>query len=279
MMKALLLVGGASVAFGQGCETMITVDGANSSCTTANGCTLRAAYCRRKGTTENGTACDTSLMTCATPQCAVNTDAKAAPADYKTCSKCIDTCATLTTNASCTDAVSGQCAWVVSGCSNTPAPSNTTAPCSGTATTCTNEAGCMWISYSENLCGAARSNMGMPAGWCTPCNSTSYKDVRSALKNLAGNTCTWTKGTFANAYSLTINTIAVSTSMCDVTAANKASDEAALTTAAQKGTFANWGVKDVFETGATVTCVKASNGGAAVIPSLAISGLIVAMLA
>jgi hypothetical protein len=121
--------------------------------------------------------------------------------------------------------------------------------------------------------------MGKAAGWCAQCNSTSYKDVRSALKNLQGNTCTWTKGTFANAYSLTINTIAVSTTMCDVTAANKASDEAALTTAAQKGTFANWGVKDVFETGATVTCVKASNGGAAVIPSLAISGLIVAMLA
>jgi len=135
----------------------------------------------------------------------------------------------------------------------------------------------MWISYSENYCGAARSNMGMPSGWCTQCNSTSYKDVRSALKNLQGQTCTWAKGTgFANTYSLTINTIALSATSCDATAANKVNDETALTTAAQKGTFAG-GV--VFDVGATVTCVKASNGGAAVIPSLAVSGLIFAMLA
>jgi hypothetical protein len=136
----------------------------------------------------------------------------------------------------------------------------------------------MWISYSENYCGAARSNMGMATGWCSACNSTSYKDVRSALKNLQGNTCKWTKGAgFLNEYSITINTIAVSATMCDVTMPNKATDEAALTTAAQKGTFAGAGA--VFDVGATITCVKASNGGAAVIPSLAISGLIVAMLA
>jgi predicted acyltransferase (DUF342 family) len=123
--------------------------------------------------------------------------------------------------------------------------------------------------------------MMMANGWCTQCNGT-LKDVRSALKNLQGNTCKWNKGTgFANDYSITINTVAVSTvtvtgDVCAVTAPVKATDEAALTAAALKGTVFWNGVS--IDAAATLTCTKASSG-AAVIPSLAVLGLIVAAMA
>jgi len=269
MIKALLIVG-SSVAYGQ-CYSYNNMDGTvnASMCVAANNCTVSTASCGRKTAAQNGTACDTSLMTCATAQCGVGT----VVSDAKTCSKCTDTCKDFKDNATCTDAVSGQCAWSRSYCVDAPTP-QPAGPCMGSATTCTNEAGCMWVSYSENFCGVARTSMGMP-GMCVSCNSTGIKDVRSALKNLQGQTCKWAKGAgYAFDYSLTIGSVATSATMCDITPANKANDEGALTTAAQKGTFSG---AVVFDTGATVTCAKASSGSA-VIPSLAVSGLIVAAM-
>jgi len=192
--------------------------------------------------------------------------------DGKTCSKCADTCNTKTTNETCVDAANmDQCQWVGSFCSGGVA---TPQPCQGaTASACTGEANCFWTSFNYNLCNTATSR----PGFCSPCNGT-YAAVRSALRNNVGKTCKWattSAGFSTNAFSLSIGAASQSADCPAFTAADKAADEAALTTAAANRLFSGLAA---IEGAPVVTCTQAS-GAASLLPSLAILGLIASVVA
>jgi len=268
MMKALLLAGGASVAYAQ-CSLQNTTN--CTFATSGQNCTVYPAttgtcFRRQPMGLNNVTACDNKdATTCTAPFCAAGTTAL----DGKTCSKCEDSCSKQTTNDTCTGAASmDACTWFGAQpayCGATLAPS----PCysSTTAATCVMETGCFWASWSTTVCGSTKAGF-----TCSPCDVGAYKDVRSALKNKGGMKCTWAAG------SITVNAVTAQgtdTAKCTAfSAPAEATDNAALIKGALDGLF---GFKTI-EVPTTVTCAVPSSG-ASLIPSLAILGLVAAVVA
>jgi len=246
-----------------------------TNCTTAGmNCVERAPSCFRRNfvdTTVPG--CATDMMTCAGTQCATGMGVT----DSKTCSTCRDTCANQLTNETCSAAANvPTCGWAVASCVNGPTPQPARA-CSGTSrTTCTGETGCFWMSYTSTICGTPRTTL-----YCGLCNSTATPlNVRSAVKNNQGKTCTWTASTpYSTAYSLTINDVAQNSVVaeCPAFAAVTADDEKNLKDIVAAGNANPPGVSPFggvpFGAAAVVTCKQAS-GVAALVPSLFVLGLI-----
>jgi len=264
MMKALL-VAGASVAFGQSCylQPVTNCTGVTVMAPMANTSTTCAltSFCARNSTVGS---CDTSMMTCSGNACGTGSMI----ANQSSCSKCVDQCAQATTSAACTaSAMNSACYWY-SACGNAPTPM--TFPCSGTtASTCTSEAGCFWLDYSTTVCGQTTRMAS-----CNQCNSSAVVDsnTRSALSANVGKTCTWPAMAPYGASSITINAISQSsdTTNCPAMMGPMAGDPATITTAASKGMFGQQGV----QSSQTATCATQSSGVAALIPSLALMGLI-----
>jgi len=95
-------------------------------------------------------------------------------------------------------------------------------------------------------------------------------DIRSAIANKKGKTCSWAAVAPYTAYSLTVNDAAQSsdTANCPAfKAADVMADSALLTTFAQTGAFYGAGAIQI---GPTATCVDAPSSAFALIPSLAI---------
>jgi len=268
-MKAVLLFG-ASVAFGQttNCFTQ-PID----NCTTAGmNCVVGGPICYRKST---ATACaTTSSTTCPGTQCAASMFVR----DLETCSKCADTCSAITVNATCVEGTNGEaCAWIAPFCSPGPAPTPAL-PCSGTSSaTCTGEAGCFWFSFSRTACGASTTYSS-----CTQCNSSiASLATRSALKNTVGKKCTYTTVapyTQATSYSILAAAQSSDVALCPAFTAPNMIDTPLVTTTALLGFTGIFGVSPSFALTATATCAEAS-GAASLIPSLAIMGVIVALIA
>ena len=264
MMKAVLFAAVVSA------QTTSCLSQMATNCTTAGmNCADRPAYCYRSSATQ----CDTSLMTCAGAACAAGTSVT----DAKTCSKCADNCRSFTTNQTCSDA--GPCSWLAAGCTNGPTPA-VAQPCSGiTRTTCTGEVGCFWMSYTSTICGGSTTNV-----YCRPCNATANPlNVRSAIRNNQGKTCTWTATTpYTTAYSISITDVGQSSDVasCPAFAAAGMDDETTLKNMIKSGNDSPMGITPFgpvpFAAAATVTCKQAS-GVAALVPSLFLLGLIAAL--
>jgi len=273
-MKALL-VAGASVAFGVNMACYGYTGATSDQCTAANNCTTYTASCYRLGTTgaQNTSACPTTAMTCAAgTTCTPGTKIT----DTKTCSKCTDACSAQTTNQTCEGDNWANCRWAPAGCKPAPTPSTYVVPCIANTlkTTCLTEAGCNWVSLSLTICGASNAQ-----AICAPCNFTFTPAIRSALKNKIGQTCTWpAMAPYTQAASLTITDVAQSSDLanCPAYAAASADDVATLTAAGKGGSFG--GSSMLPFDGAVGTCMQAA-GAASLIPSLAILGLIAAVVA
>jgi len=268
-----LLVAGASVAFGQSCYTQSA-----DNCTgmmfpgmggmAASSCAVNAGYCSRLS---NATACDTSSMTsCNTAAaCKVGTN----PTNLTSCSKCADACAG-SKQADCTSSgMNNMCQWNAPTCINAPAPT----PCVSQTTqgACTGEAGCYWLSFNRNWCGASS-----PIMRCLPCNSTSYDlPTRSAISHNVGKTCSWPAAApYVQGTSLTINAIAQSDDAVNCPAMMAMgmgdADSLIVTTVAAAGAFGPAG----FDITTKGTCATQSSDVPALIPSVAVA-VFVAMLA
>jgi len=270
-MKAVLFAAVASA------QTMFCSQQLASNCTTAGmNCIDRAAYCQRRNLIDTTIpACATDMMTCAGTQCATGTGTM----NTQTCSTCRDTCRNLMTNDTCS-ASSPTCGWVIAGCQNGPTPAPAPLPCSGgTRALCTGETGCFWMSYTSTICGAST-----PTNYCKLCNSTNNPvNVRSAIKNNQGKTCTWTASTpYTTAYTLTILDVGQNSDVtsCPAMTAASMDDETTLKNIVASGIASPMGVTPFgvvpFGTGATVACKQAS-GVAALVPSLFILGLIASL--
>lgn len=205
-MKFALFVAGAALVEAQTPFYCSLYGNDPSNCTTANNCTFSnsSALCY----TANATYCDTSSKTCGT-----NCVAGSAITNLKTCSTCAAPCA----GKSSTDCETNPaCKWSpggVTSCADIPKPTQCSAGTSQSS--CAALENCFWASVSINYCGQA-----MPKTWCAPCNTSAISDeMRSGLKNLAGQQCVHAKGgDFTADFSYTISAYAQN-SMCNATSA------------------------------------------------------------
>lgn len=266
-MKALL-VAGASLVLAQDVECSMQP---KDNCTGVANCELVPGMCYRKF---GNTTCDTTSMTaCTTMNCANG----AAVVDGKTCSKCADSCMTTAMqadNATCLAGADTYCQWNGAYCRN-KTMAMPTACSKTTATECTTELGCFWVSVATNQCGVAAA----ARGFCSQCNSTTYKDARTALKNSVGSTCKWAiVAPYTTAFSVEIKAYSQATDCSAIpTVIDATADNAALGKLAKDRGFWNLLPFDAVAIPA-ITCTKAS-GAASLIPSLALLGLIAAVVA
>jgi len=263
MMIKALLVAGAAVASAQ-CYLQSATN-----CTAAQGsgnanCTVFPGYCTRLGTVSMGAQGNTSACnaSAATAAC-TNECGGTAITDAKVCTKCADLCVGKTSDACA--AASGQCWWNNASCTE-PTPTPAMACYGNTAQgTCVAETGCFWLAATQSICGA--STVG--AGQCAPCSYTTVQRLAYALAN--GKTCTWTAaGAYTQPFSVSVTAFAQNKDC----SANAASTNAAADALVVKTAYGN-----VYaDATSVVTCVQAS-GAMAVLPSLAILGLVLAVIA
>jgi len=254
MIKALLLTG-ASVAFGACYSQSIdncTIDKSGQNCTVSK------AQCYRNPPTGmmNASVCSTASMTCTGDMCAAQTMAM----DPKTCSKCGDTCAAQTSNATCLGGMGTSCSWAPASCTDIYVE-----PCAATTqSTCTGMAGCVWFTIAETSCGVSTAS----EGGCTQCTGL-MAAFKNAINNQQGKTCKWTAvAPFTQPISFSVGTVAQSADCPAMTPASPA-DLTALT--------AFLALTGQVDPTSTVTCQ--TSGVSALMPSLAFLGLIAAVVA
>jgi hypothetical protein len=135
------------------------------------------------------------------------------------------------------------------------------------------------MSFTETICGATTTT-----NFCNLCNSTvNPLNVRSAIRNNQGKTCTWTASTpYTTAYTLTLSDVGQNSDVtaCPAFTAAAMDDETTLKNLVKSGNDSPMGVTPFgpvpFGAAATVTCKQAS-GVAALVPSLFILGLIASL--
>jgi len=170
MMKAFLVVG-ASVAFAQQCYMNDA-----SNCSTTPNCTWIPGQCYRKNLMS---PCGGGGMCNTTDGCAMGSMVT----NPQTCSMCGDSCMGMP-NTTCTG--DAACGWLNGQCINTPAQMMD--PCNAgmaSKTACTGMAGCFWLSIQEWTCGQMST-----VNQCISCSAIDV-NVRSAITNYKGQTCTW----------------------------------------------------------------------------------------
>jgi len=125
------------------------------------------------------------------------------------------------------------------------------------------------------LCGVSRTQ-----GWCSQCNATGdLKNAKSALKNNVGKTCKWAIATpYTTAYSLTISSVAQATDCPVFATADKTADEGLISTLVKNQGLGNLKPFDS-TTVPAITCTVQAAGAGSLIPSLALLGLIAAIVA
>jgi len=230
MIRTVLLAAAAAVTLGLDC-TLQPVD----NCTAALGCMTRDANCYR-----TGEACNTTSTICSGDGCSEGP----VVVDSQSCSKCSAQCETFVTNATCP---SSRCAWAPARCVSVPGPSSR--PCADrTKAACVGGDSCLWVSYSNTLCGQSTT-----FSLCTQCNFTGFPSgYPSALKNNQGRSCTWPAvAPYTSSYSLTITDVA-QTSTCATFLGPRTEDASLLTSIAKTGFFS--GLRPFNDPAITVTC-------------------------
>ena len=237
------------------CEAQNFYPGASGNCTGSGmNCRVGSGYCRRA---TGAAACVTTAMTCdATAECKAQTGIVT---NWATCSTCGDSCIEKKDNATCQNAA---CTWVGPQCETIPGPTPGFQCSQTTASACTGEDYCTWVSYTITACGAPKTFAS-----CQPCNTTFgfSTELKSAMAKSIGQKCTWTKtGTFTQDTSLQVNALTQNAKCAPLTTTGMMDN-------AQLNTFASG--RGYIATGTDAKCASAPSGAAALVPTLAALGL------